>query len=119
MSCLCSACGRGLAVATQLHRPLGIVRDAIANGDIDLPPTLSAEEFVFGFWSLTFGSQVLIATSPSLPDVGVRDPIRSLRYHGWTLMNGYDWLPKISFEQTQEVMDQVANQILSAVEVQS
>ncbi|MEM7474593.1 MAG: TetR/AcrR family transcriptional regulator [Planctomycetota bacterium] len=96
----------------------GIVRDAICKQELDLPPSLSAEEFVFGFWSLTFGSQVLMATSPSLPDVGVNDPVRSLRFHGWTLMNGYGWKPLIGFDETQELMEELSEKILQSVEAE-
>ncbi|MEC8555907.1 MAG: TetR/AcrR family transcriptional regulator [Planctomycetota bacterium] len=92
----------------------GVVRDAIAAGELKLPAKLSAEEFVFGFWSLTFGSHILMATSPSLPDVGVQDPVRSIRFHGWTMMNGYGWNPSVSFEETEAVMEELAPKILQA-----
>ena len=93
----------------------GVVRDAIAQKDLVIPDSLSPEEFVFGFWSLTYGSHVLRASSPSLPDIGVNDPGRSIRYHAWTLMNGYNWLPKISFEETEKLMNDLAERIMSNV----
>lgn len=93
----------------------GVVRDAIASGDLSLPDNMGAEEFVFGFWSLTYGSHALIGSSPSLPDVGVADPVRSIRYHGWTLMNGYGWQPLLSFEETQELMNAFEEDILTDV----
>ncbi len=89
----------------------GIVRDAMAAGDLQLAPRMKAEELVFGFWALTYGSHVLIASSPSLPDIGVSDPVRSIRYHAWTLMNGYGWLPCYSFEETERIMDVFAERI--------
>ena len=33
-----------------------VVHDAIAVGDLILPSMMTAEELVFGFWSITFGS---------------------------------------------------------------
>lgn len=91
----------------------GVVRDALASEDLRLPAEMSAEEFVFGFWSLTYGSHALVASSPSLPDIGVRNPVRSMRYHGWTLMNGYNWSPLVSFEETELLMSTLAPRILS------
>lgn len=93
----------------------GVVRDAIASGDLTLPENMEPEEFVFGFWALTYGSHALIATSPSLPDIGVSDPVRSIRFHGWTLMNGYSWNPMLSFEETEIVMNDIAEEILANV----
>ena len=43
-----------------------IARDAIAVGDLTLPPLLTVEELVFGFWSITFGSHVLTFDRPRL-----------------------------------------------------
>ncbi len=89
----------------------GVVRDAVAAGSLELPVSMSAEELVFGFWSLTFGSHVLANSSPSLPEIGIRDPQKSIRYHGWTLMNGYNWQPLVSFEETNRLMDEFASRI--------
>ncbi len=89
----------------------GIVRDAVACLDLKLPDGMSAEEFVFGFWSLTFGSQILIATSSSLSDIGIEEPFKSIRYHCWTLMNGYGWMPELSFDETVGIMEESLKRI--------
>ena len=83
----------------------GIVRDAIAVGDLTIPPPMTAEELVFGLWSLNYGSYVLMNSSPSLAEVGIREPVRTIRYHGWTLLNGYNWLPLMSFEETETLLE--------------
>jgi len=90
----------------------GVVRDAVAEGDLSLPENMSAEEFVFGFWALMYGSQVLIASSPALVEIGVSEPHRSIRRHGWTLMNGYQWKPYISFEETEQMMDALRESLI-------
>lgn len=91
----------------------GIARDAVAAGDLKLPKSMTPEEFVFGFWSLTYGSHVLITSSPSLPDIGVSDAMRSIRYHAWVLTNGYNWQPHCTFEETQTLMNSFAERILN------
>jgi AcrR family transcriptional regulator len=92
----------------------GVVRDAVACGKLALPTDLSAEEFVFGFWSLTFGSHVL-AHSSALTEIGISDAQQSIRFHGWTLMNGYNWTPSVSFEETQRLMNEYAERIMQSV----
>ncbi len=92
----------------------GVVRDAVAGGDLELPQ-MTAEEFVFGFWALTYGSHALIATSPSLPDIGVVNPVRAIRFHGWTLMNGYNWKQPMPFEQADRMMDEMAERVMQHV----
>lgn len=87
----------------------GVVRDAVAVGDLALPELLKPEEFVFGFWSLMFGSQLIMATSPTLSEVGVIEPTRSIRFHAWTLMNGYNWKPLVTFQEMQEMMDSLTD----------
>ena len=94
----------------------GVVRDAVASGDLDLPSGLAPEEFVFGFWSLMFGSQILVATSPAMNEIGVEEPTRTIRFHAWTLMNAYNWKPFYSFEETQQQLEEVRHRLFSEVE---
>jgi AcrR family transcriptional regulator len=86
----------------------GIVRDGISAGDLQLPADMTAEEFVFGLWSLTFGAQALVASSPSLSELGVADPVRSLRYCSWSLLNGFGWRPVMSFEESDQLHGRMA-----------
>jgi AcrR family transcriptional regulator len=79
--------GQCMAIVT------GIVRDAIRDGDLTVPVDMTHEEFVFGFWALTFGNQILIASSPSLPALGIHNPARAIRIHCATLLNGFGWQP--------------------------
>lgn len=83
----------------------GIVRDAVAVGDLVIPPIMTAEELVFGLWSLTYGSYALMTSSPSLSDIGINAPVQTIRYHGWTLLNGYNWLPLMSFAETEALLE--------------
>ena len=79
----------------------GVVRDAVASQDLILPTGMSSEEFVFGFSALTYGTHALVQSSPSLLDIGVADPFLSIRYHAYTLMNGYQWQPLIGFDESE------------------
>ncbi|MDZ4852061.1 MAG: TetR/AcrR family transcriptional regulator [Pirellulaceae bacterium] len=85
----------------------GIVRDGVVHGDLKLRDGLSAEEMIFGFWSLNYGSQVLAATSPSLASLGIPDAPKAIRHHCYTLMNGFDWKPLLVFDEHNQMMDEL------------
>lgn len=80
-----------------------IVRDAIAVGDLKLPTKLTAEELVFGFWSITFGSHVLTFDRPGLHELGINDAWRAVRSHGCSMLNGFNWQPFMTFEESESV----------------
>ena len=52
----------------------GVIRDAVAAGDLVLADDYGVEQVAFGLWSITFGGYSIAATSPSLANLGI--PIR-------------------------------------------
>jgi AcrR family transcriptional regulator len=79
----------------------GVVRDAIAVGDLTLAEGISPEELVFGLWSITFGSQLLAQDKPSMGELGVPDPWRAIRWHCCTMLNGFNWHPIMDFSESE------------------
>jgi AcrR family transcriptional regulator len=71
----------------------GIIRDAVAHRDVDLPAGLAPEQIAFGLWSLTFGGYSIAATSPSLEAVGIREPFAVVRQNCNFLLDGVGWRP--------------------------
>ena len=73
----------------------GIVRDAVAAGDLDLAAfgPLAPEQIVFGLWSITFGGYSIAASSPTLSQLGITDPPLVLRTNCNLLLDGYGWRP--------------------------
>lgn len=90
----------------------GIVRDAVSRDELVIPPSLSAEEFVFGFWAINYGSQILTSTSPSLPALGINNPFNAIRVHCCTLLNGFGWTPVMSMDQYNEQLEILRDQLL-------
>lgn len=84
----------------------GISRDAVARGDLCLPEGLSAEDVIFGFWSITYGSQILSASSPSLSALGIVNPVAAIRQHCFTLLNGFHWQPIMDYSYHAELTNQ-------------
>jgi AcrR family transcriptional regulator len=90
----------------------GIVRDGVSESSLLVPAGMTNEEFVFGFWAITFGSQILTASSPSLPALGVHDPTRALRIHCATLLNGFEWRPMESLSEYLSKSDSLAGELM-------
>lgn len=71
----------------------GVVRDAIAAGDLVLPDDVAPEDLVFGLWSINFGAFSILSTSTSLADIGIKDPVEALRTDISMMLDGYGWKP--------------------------
>lgn len=85
----------------------GIVRDAVAQGDLILPGKLTPEDIVFGLWSISFGSYTLMSTSSSLVDVGIDDPALVIRDCIHQMLDGFGW-KALSTEHDYEAVFQKA-----------
>lgn len=93
----CEGCCMGIVA--------GIVRDAISQQELQVPQGLSPEELVFGFWAINYGSQILTHTSPSLPEIGIRNPANAIRMHCCTLLNGFGWIPQMDYDTYMAEID--------------
>ena len=71
----------------------GVVRDAVAQNDLKLPPGMSAEELVFGLWSLTTGAYSIMLKSDLATHFGMDDPFAIVRRHVAAVLDGYHWKP--------------------------
>ena len=93
-----------------------LVRESLADGDLPSLQQLSAEEMFFGLWAITFGSQILTASSPSLQALGIFDPIRSTRIHCCRLLNGFGWQPLHTVEEYLEIVDGISTEFMPLFE---
>jgi AcrR family transcriptional regulator len=89
----------------------GIVRDAVLRQELVLPESLGAEELVFGFWAINYGSQVLSHTSPSLPSLGISNPASVIRIHCCTLLNGFQWNPVMDYARSNQESEALAEKL--------
>ncbi len=85
----------------------GVVRDAIANADLELPEGMTPESLVFGLWSLTTGAYSIALTSDSLPLIGIADPFLLVRQHVATLLDGYGWRPLSRDIDSEQILEQI------------
>jgi len=77
----------------------GVVRSAVAAGDLILPCGMKPEELTLALWGLTYGSYVIDMTSPSLKEIGIESIYRTVRLGSLHMINGFDWQPIWSAEE--------------------
>lgn len=72
----------------------GIVRDAIAAGDLELPEGFPPEALVFGLWMTTYGGLAILSAMPDLEHMGIRgDPHAIIRHTQNTILDAHGWKP--------------------------
>lgn len=89
----------------------GIVRDGLAHDDLILPAERTAEDLVFGLWSLNFGAYTIITSSDSLEQNGIADPLAALRQNQNLMLDGYHWKPLSSEHDYDGTMDQAKREV--------
>jgi len=89
----------------------GVVRDGLAQGDLQLPEDRTPEDLVFGLWSMNFGAYTILTSSDSLAEVGIADPIAALRHNQNLMLDGYLWRPLSHERDYGSTMDRVKREV--------
>jgi len=76
-----------------MNAVIGIVRDALANGDLELPEGTTPASLCFGLWTSSYGGLSLLKGKPALENLGITDPLAALRRNQQALMDGHGWKP--------------------------
>jgi AcrR family transcriptional regulator len=71
----------------------GIIRDAVAQGDLELPQDLPESGLAFGLWSMAMGGRIIIHHGLAYDLLDNQDPERALDYNYQMLLDGYGWRP--------------------------
>lgn len=74
----------------------GVVNDAMALGELVLPPRRTVQELVFGLWSLADGGYSTILRAIPMVETGIPDPFHSISNICDILGDGYGWRPLTS-----------------------
>jgi AcrR family transcriptional regulator len=72
---------------------LGIVKDAMAAGDLVLRAGSTPQSLTFAFWAMVDGCLAAIMGSAPLKEAGINDPMAEVVRNGHYLMDGYGWRP--------------------------
>ena len=92
----------------------GIVRDAVAQGDLELQHGDTPETLTFGLWSMAFGGHMLAPMEEDLLQKGY-DHIGNMSQRNYrVLLDGYGWRP-LSGEWDYDATDKrIAEEVFSA-----
>ncbi len=99
--------------STCMEVVAGVVRDGVAAGDLQLADRMTPEGIVFGLWSLSFGAYSIIATSPSLRDIGLNDPYDIVRMNMNAMVDGLGWRPLSSEYDFLSLFDRFQTELFS------
>lgn len=94
----------------------GIVRDAVASGDLELPGGTTPEDIVFGLWAISLGAQSIISSSESLAELGVRAPTVTLMDQIQRLLDSFGWQPLSANEDYSVLDEQITRELSKAAE---
>lgn len=71
----------------------GVIRDAIAAGDLELRPEQSVEQVCMGLWNLYIGAFLMNDLDAFIDHPAVIDPMPALFANAQVLLDGFGWAP--------------------------
>lgn len=83
----------------------GIVREAVAQGDLVLDEHTPPEEITFNLWAITEGGHGVASSWPPPAELGIQDPFDVVTRGCERLCDGYGWRPLTSewdYEKTRQ-----------------
>jgi AcrR family transcriptional regulator len=92
----------------------GLIRDAVAAGDLQLSDDFGVEDLAFGLWSITFGGYSIAATSPLLAGLGIQDPLLAIRGNCIRLLDGVGWKPLSTETDLSPLVDRIKREVFAA-----
>lgn len=72
---------------------LGVIRDGVASGDLQLPQSLQPEALAFTIWALGFGARALTHTKAAMRQLNMTDGLAAVHEVLDRLMDLLQWQP--------------------------
>ena len=91
----------------------GIVRDGIVANDLKLPKDSTADQLVFGLWSITYGGYSVMSCDETMQMMGIDDGFQLVRDNSNHLLDGYGWKSLSSKTNYDAVFEKVRLEIFS------
>lgn len=97
-----------------LNIVMGIVRDAIAHGDLTPIAGMTPPIMTFGLWAITDGGYAAILGGAPLHEVGISDPYSAILMNCHILLDGYGWRPLSTTWDYEVTREKVRQEIFPA-----
>ncbi|MGI9517061.1 MAG: TetR/AcrR family transcriptional regulator [Pirellulaceae bacterium] len=91
----------------------GIVRDAVASGDLTLQEHVLPDQVVFGLWSATYGGYSIMSCDETLRQMGIADGFQMVRDINNRLLDGFSWRPLSTEFDYNRIYEQAALEIFA------
>lgn len=91
-----------------------IVKDAIAEGDMQMPADRCPQDLVFGLWAMCLGAFGIIASHSSLHEIGIADPIAAHWFNTNQMLDAYGWRPLGTERDYAAMVDAVKSELRSS-----
>ncbi|MCC6694328.1 MAG: TetR/AcrR family transcriptional regulator [Candidatus Hydrogenedentes bacterium] len=91
---------------------LGILRDAVAQGDLTLTPGHRPEDLIYNFWVLGEGGKGAQSSWLSPADWGISDPFGTILRTSHILADGYGWRPLSTEWDYEEAARRIWREVL-------
>jgi len=89
----------------------GVVRDAVASGDLTLAQDMSPDDLVFGLWSVTYGGYSIMESDQTLKQIGINDGFQKVRDTNNALLDGFGWRPLSTEQDYNQIYERVRQEI--------
>ncbi len=100
----------------------GVIRDGIASGDLELQEGVTPDGLMFGLWSMSVGSRMIIVHGALMDKFGDTDPQLIIDQAYQHYLDGYGWRPlstEWDYRQTiSRIRDEVFGEDILRAEVQ-
>ena len=96
---------------------MGIVKEAIACGDIDEQNNNVADSIVFGSWSLHYGAVLLGQSDIPLTELGFSPVMQMIWSNAQKLLDGYGWKPCGEEINSQQLFTRLTTSLFSAEQI--
>ncbi|MGE0710395.1 MAG: TetR/AcrR family transcriptional regulator [Planctomycetota bacterium] len=91
----------------------GIVRDAVAQGDLIRPEDTRIEEIAFGLWAAAYGVFTIMTGKQISPaNLGITNPLETLHKNQHRLLDGYGWRPLSSEHDYEATRDRIWREVI-------
>jgi AcrR family transcriptional regulator len=98
---------------------VGIVKDGVKAGDLELEGGATVEEAALGVWTLVCGTHNLVHAEGFLESFEVREPYRLMGRNIHRLLNGLEWQPLFDVgdaEAYDRYWERLSNELFSAAD---
>lgn len=89
----------------------GIVRDAIAQGDLTLTPPTTPIRLAMGLWTMAYGFYSIHTSGEVFEKLGIEDPPRALWHNYHTLLDGHGWQPHSATIDHEQVHTRILEEV--------